>query len=139
MSSEINNETISAETRQQLKDLSKSFLRLHKILLEAEKAEYERINGAIGSPNRYLALVLDDPHFAWLRRMSSLIALIDEAASIRRPASEIAASALLSEAKNLLTFNGEDEYFNDKFQIALQRSSDASLTHNDTLILLKNV
>lgn len=139
MNSEINNETLSAETRQQLKDLSKSFLRLHKILLEAEKAEYEKVNGKIGSPNRYLTLVLDDPHFAWLRRMSSLIALIDEAASIRRPASEITAGTLLSEAKALLTFGDTDEYFNDKFQTALQRNSDASLTLNDTLNILRNV
>ena len=139
MNSEINNETLSAETRQQLKDLSKSFLRLHKILLEGEKAEYEKVNGTIESPNRYLALVLDDPHFSWLRRMSSLIALIDEAASIRRPASEITAGALLSEAKALLTFSDTDENFNDKFQTALQRNSDASLTLNDTLNILRNV
>ena len=139
MSLETNNETLSAETRQQLKDLSKSFLRLHKILLEAEKAEYEKVNGKISSPHQYLGLVLDDPHFSWLRRMSALIALIDEAASIRRPASEVDAIALLGEAKALLTFSGEDESFNDKFHIALQRNSDASLTLNDTLIILKNV
>ena len=138
MSLETDNETLSHERRQQLKDLSKSFLRLHKILLETEKAEYERINGAISSPNQYLALVLDDPHFAWLRRMSSLIALIDEATSIRRPASEIAAVALVEEARKLLTFAGDDESFNDKFHIALQRNSDASLTLNDTLIILRS-
>ncbi|HEX8289379.1 MAG TPA: hypothetical protein VF556_15365 [Pyrinomonadaceae bacterium] len=139
MNPETDNETLSAETRQQLKDLSKSFLRLHKILLEAEKEEYEKVNGKIGSPNRYLALVLDDPHFAWLRRMSSLIALIDEATSIRRPASEITAGTLLSEAKALLTFSDTDENFNYKFQTALQRNSDASLTLNDTLSILRNV
>lgn len=138
MSLEINDETLSAERRQQLKDLSKSFLRLHKILLETEKAEYEKVNGVIGSPNQYLGLVLDDPHFAWLRRMSSLIALIDEAASIRRPATEVAAVALVAEAEKLLTFAGDDESFNDKFHTALQRNSDVSLTLNDTLNILKN-
>ncbi|HEY0659152.1 MAG TPA: hypothetical protein VGD05_11795 [Pyrinomonadaceae bacterium] len=138
MSLETNSETLSAERRQQLKDLSKSFLRLHKILLETEKAEYEKVNGVIGSPNQYLGLVLDDPHFAWLRRMSSLIALIDEAASIRRPASEIAAVDLLEEAKKLLTFAGDDESFNEKFHNALQINSDASLTLNDTLSIIKN-
>ena len=138
MNTESNNETLRDETRQKLKDLSKSFLRLHKILLETEKAEYEKLNGAIGSPNHYLGLVLDDPHFAWLRRMSSLIALIDEAASIRRPASETAANALVSEARKLLTFDGDDESFNDKFQMALQRNADASVTLNDTLSILKN-
>jgi hypothetical protein len=139
MNTEFNNETLTDETRQKLKELSKSFLRLHKILLENEKADYESVNGVIGSPNQYLGLVLDDPHFAWLRRMSSLIALIDEAASIRRPASETAAGILLSDAKKLLTFGGGDESFNDKFQIALQKNPDVSVTLNDTLSILKNI
>jgi hypothetical protein len=139
MDTKFNNETLTDETRQRLKELSKSFLRLHKILLENEKAEYETTNGVISSPNQYLRLVLGDPHFAWLRRMSSLIALIDEAASIRRPASEAAAGALLSEAKKLLMFGGDDESFNDKFQIALQKNPDVSVTLNDTLSILKNI
>jgi len=138
MNTEFNNETLSDETRQKLKDLSKSFLRLHKTLLEGEKAEYEKTNGVIGSPGQYLHLVLDDPQFAWLRRMSSLIALIDEAVSIRRPASVSAADALVGETEKLLTLAGDDESFNDKFQIALQRNSDALLTLNDTLNILKN-
>ncbi len=134
---EIHNEIIKDETRQKLKDLSKSFLRLHKTLLEGEKAEYEKTNGRIGSPNQYLQLVLDDPHFAWLRRMSSLIALIDEAVSIRRPATEEAAKALTDETERLLTFAGDDENFNDKFHVALQRNADASVTLNHTLGILK--
>lgn len=138
MNTETRNETLRDETRQKLKDLSKSFLRLHKTLLEGEKAEYEKTNGRISSPNQYLQLVLNDPHFIWLRRMSSLIALIDEASSIRRPATEEAAKALTDETEKLLTFAGEDEIFNDKFHIALQRNADASVTLNDTLSILKN-
>jgi len=137
MSIESSSEIIKEETRQKLKDLSKSFLRLHKTLLEGEKTEYEKTNGRINSPNQYLQLVLDDPQFAWLRRMSSLIALIDEAVSIRRPATEDAAKALTDEAEKLLTFAGDDENFNDKFHVALQRNADASVTLNHTLGILK--
>ena len=128
---------LTDETRGKLKSLSKAFLRLHKTLLEDAKAEYEAANGKIPNPNVYLQLVLDDPHFAWLRKISSLIALIDEAASVRRPASESDAQALLSEAKNLLDFKDADENFNDKLQTALQKSSDAVLVHNDALGLVK--
>ena len=138
MNTDSNDKTITDETRRKLKDLSKSFLRLHKILLEGEKAEYEKTNGRIGSPNQYLQLVLNDPQFAWLRRMSSLIALVDEACSIRRPATEDAAKALTDETEKLLTFAGDDESFNDKFNIALQKNADASVTLNDTLNILKN-
>ena len=126
-------ETLTDETRQKLKNLSKAMLGLHKTLLEAEKAKYEAANGKIQNANVYLALVLDDPQFAWLRKFSSLIALIDEGTSLRRPATQTDAQALLDEAKLLLNFEDADEDFNDKFQNALQDNSDAVLGHNDAL------
>lgn len=128
---------LTDETRRNLKNLSAAMLRLHKTLLEKAKAEYEAENGAIANPNRYLALVLDDPHFAWLRKISALIALIDEAASVRRPATETDSKALLNEAKTLLDFEDADEDFNDKFQTALQNDSNAVLVHNDALKFVK--
>lgn len=130
---ENGHETLNDETRRSLKDLSRAFLRLHKTLLDAAKSDYEARNGAIVSTNHYLQLVLDDQHFAWLRKISALIALIDEAASVRRPASESDARALLKEAHALLNFEHPDEDFNDKFQIALQTNPDAVINHNDAL------
>lgn len=130
---ETNHEQLTSETSQKLKDLSKAMLRLHKTLLEGEKTKYEAVNGKIQNANVYLSLVLDDPQFAWLRKFSSLIALIDEAVSIRRPASEPEALALFDEAKILLNFEDAEEEFNDKFQNALQNNSDAVLSHNDAL------
>lgn len=129
-------DTLTGDTRQKLKNLSGAFLRLHKVLLEAEKEKYEAANGAIPNPNIYLSLVLDDPHFAWLRKISSLIALIDEAASIRRPATETEAKALINEAKILLNFQDGEAEFNDKFQTALQENKDAVLNYNEVLKLV---
>ena len=102
-------------------------------MLDGAKVEYEATNGKIPNANVYLQLVLDDPHFAWLRKISSLIALIDEATSVRRPATETDAQALLGEAKILLNFEDADEDFNDKFQTALQENPDAVLNYNDAL------
>ncbi|MGC2235128.1 MAG: hypothetical protein WA584_03135 [Pyrinomonadaceae bacterium] len=135
MNTEFENghETLTDETRRKLKDLSKALLRLHKTLLDAAKIEYETKFGAISSVNQYLQLVIDDPHFAWLRKISALIALVDEAASIRRAASEPDAQALLKEAQILLNFEDADEAFNDKFQAALQKNPDAVINHNDAL------
>lgn len=139
MTTEFENgqDKLNEETRRKLKDLSKAFLRLHKTLLDGAKADYEEKNGKINGANHYLQLVIDDPHFAWLRKMSSLIALVDEATSLRRPASETDAQALLSEAKQLLEFQDADEDFNNKFQSALQGNSDAVINHNDALGVLK--
>ena len=133
---ENGHDTLTDETRRKLKDLSKAFLRLHKTLLEDAKAEYESVNGKIPNANVYLQLVLDDPHFAWLRKISSLIALIDEAVSVRRPATESDSQALLNEAKILLGFEDADEGFNDKFQTALQNNADAVVGHNDALTII---
>ena len=135
MNKDANNETdtLAAETRAELKDLSKAFLRLHKTLLDGAKAEYEAKNGRITSVNLYLQLVIDDPHFAWLRKMSALIAMIDEAVSIRRAATETAARALFTEAKILLNFEDKDEDFNNKFQSALQTNADAVINYNEAL------
>ena len=132
-----NENKVSEETRGTIKDLSKSFLRLHKSLLEETKADYEAQNGAIASSNHYLQLVIDDPHFAWLRKLSSLIALLDESVSLRRPSTEAEAQSLLSEAKILLDFQDADEDFNDKFQKALQKNPDAMLIYNESLNQIK--
>ncbi len=134
---ENGHDALTDTTRQRLKNLSKAFLRLHKTLLEDAKAEYEALNGKIPNSNVYLSLVLDDPHFAWLRKISALIALIDEAVSVRRPASEPEAQALLIEAKILLNFELDDEEFNNKLQNALQKNPDAVVGHNDTMIIIK--
>lgn len=123
--------TLNDETKQKLKNLSRAMLRLHKTLLEGEKAVYETRHGKIPNANVYLQLVIDDEHFAWLRKISALISLIDEATSLRRPATEIEAQALLNETRILLDFEDADDNFNDKFQIALQNNSDAVLNHND--------
>ncbi|MEP7037356.1 MAG: hypothetical protein ABI891_03340 [Acidobacteriota bacterium] len=130
---ENKHDTLTNETQQKLKQLSQAFLRLHKTLLESAKADYEAKNGAITNSNQYLQLVLDDPYFAWLRKISAMIALIDEATSRMRPATETDAQSLLDEAKKLLNFEDADEDFNDKFQAALQNNSDAVLGHNDAL------
>ncbi len=135
MSTEFENrhDELTNETRQKLKDLSKAMLRLHSTLLDAAKIEYETKNGRISGVAQYLQLVIDDPHFSWLRKFSSLIALIDEAVSIRRPASETQAQALLNEARILLNFESTDENFNDRFQNALLSNLDGVLGHNDAL------
>ena len=139
MNTELGNghDALTVETREKLKQSSQAFLRLHKTLLESEKIKYELKYGEIRNSNQYLQLVLDDPHFAWLRKISSIIALIDEATSRLRPATETDAQSLLKQAKILLNFEDADEDFNDKFQLALQNNKDAVLGHNNALKYLE--
>lgn len=133
MSNEIENgqNPLTDETRQTLKNLSKSFLGFHKILLDASKDDYEAQHGKIPNANVYLQLVIDDPHFAWLRKISSMMALLDEATSLRNPSTEPDAQALINEAKLLVNFEDADENFNTKLQSALQNNANAVIGLND--------
>jgi len=125
------------ETKALLKKLSKEMLQLHKVLLDQAKEEYELKNGKIASVNLYFQLVIDDPHFAWLRKLSSLIALIDEAVSPRRQASEEEAFALLDEAGIILNFKDADEDFNNRFQGSLTVNREAVLLYNEAIRTLE--
>ncbi|GIU81231.1 MAG: hypothetical protein D6687_09875 [Acidobacteria bacterium] len=129
--------TLTEETRRRLKNLSRAMIRFHKILLDDAKAEYETRNGKIENVYVYYQLVLEDKHFAWLRRISYMIALIDEATSSRHPATESEAQELFNKTRLLLSFEDEDEDFNDKLQAALTRNYLAVLSHNEILRLFE--
>jgi hypothetical protein len=124
---------LSDETRLKLKVVSKLLLNLHGSLLASGKTEYEATIGTIANANHYLQLVIDHPHFSWLRKLSSLIALLDEATSRMRPATEPDAQALLRETALVLNFGDADEEFNNKFRLGLAANAQASTLHQAAL------
>lgn len=65
-------EHILDSTLRQLHNVRQSLLRLHKALLESERETYERAHGRINGSYEVLQLVLHDPWFAWLHRISGL-------------------------------------------------------------------
>src|SRR5437879_6733685 len=50
---------------------------VHRALVEATRASYERENGPAGGPGQLLRLLTEDPYFAWLHPMSELIVDLD--------------------------------------------------------------
>src|ERR1700754_2308503 len=97
-------EPLSDTTRDSLKVLRQGLLRLHKMLLDLERISYEKARGQIGNSYEFLQLVLKDPWFDWLHRLSELIVQIDETLDPHAeiPATEADATALLERAKTLL-------------------------------------
>lgn len=57
-----------------LTSLSKALRKLHKQLIDVETQYF----GNVGSPLEHLHLVVNHPHFAWIQKLSSLMAQIDE-------------------------------------------------------------
>ena len=126
---------LSEPTSQLMKDLRRGLLRLHKILLDQERAAYERAHGTVSS-GEMLQLVINHEQFAWLHAISELIVRIDEALEAKEPATtEEDAEALLAQAKSLLIPAETGNEFQRKYYAALQSEPAAVLAHREVIQL----
>ena len=135
----MGNERASELTRDALKELRHGLLRLHKLLLELERRDYERARGRIGNSYEFLQLVLKDPWFDWLHRLSELIVQIDESLDTRdteHPKTDEDAKALMERAKALLAPAETGTQFQKNYFLALQQSPDVVLLHSEVMRLL---
>ncbi|HEY5297475.1 MAG TPA: hypothetical protein VIK59_06090 [Verrucomicrobiae bacterium] len=125
------------ELRQRLSQLRDALLRLHKSLMESERAGYENTFGKISSPYQFLHLLTNDPWFAWLRPVSQLIAAMDEMLDAKEPLTTAKVDALIAEAKNLLVATTGGEGFSHHYDEALQRDPDVVFAHAEAAKLLR--
>jgi hypothetical protein len=58
--------------------MRRQLLALHRALLDAQRADFERVHGRVSS-GAFLELVVGAPEFQWLRPMTALIVSLDEA------------------------------------------------------------
>jgi len=135
----MSNERASELTRDELKELRHGLLRLHKLLLDLERRDFERARGRIGNSYEFLQLVLKDPWFDWLHRLSELIVQIDEALDTRdveHAMTDEDGKALMERAKTLLAPSETGTQFQKNYFLALQRSPDVVLLHSEVMRLL---
>jgi len=111
-----------AELRAALRELSKALLPLHRALIESARDDYAFAYGKIVGPAQLLQLVTDDPFFAWLKPMTSLIVEIDEMARVDFDAE--GARAVAARVEQL--FEGA---FSERYVPLLQRDVDAAIAH----------
>jgi hypothetical protein len=132
------NETVSETTRESLRLLRQTLLRLHKTLLDLERRDFERAHGRISNSYEFLQLALKDPWFDWLHRLSELIVQIDETLDTHSetPATEADATALIERAKTLLAPAETGSEFQKNYFLALQQSPDVVLLHSEVMRLL---
>jgi hypothetical protein len=115
---------ISSESRELLTQLRNLLLEQHKLLLDRERATYEKVNGPIAGPGPFLGLVLGDPHFAWLKQISTMVVEIDEALSRRSTAGQSDADALVAQAREVMRPRENGTDFQVRYNDAVQESPD---------------
>ena len=120
-------------TRERLTNLRNGLLRLHKSLLDSERAVYERDVARITTTGQYLGLVLHDPWFAWLHELSQFIVVIDELLDADEPATPADADQLTAQARSLVAPSEEADGFARKYFEAMQRDPNVVLAHRDMI------
>src|SRR5579862_3388269 len=122
--------------RDLLSGLRNGLLKLHKTLLDSERARYDHDVQRITSSGQLLNLVLKDPFFAWLHELSELIVLIDETLDAEEPATLADAARLLTQARTLLTPAEAGQGFRGQYFDALQRDPDVVIAHGAAMKVL---
>ena len=117
-----------------LKKLRDGLLRLHKSLLDSERAAYERDVARITTTGQYLDLVMNDPWFQWLRELSQFIVLIDETLDLKEPPAAAAdLDRLVARSQAILVPDENGRGFARRYFEVLQRDPAAVLAHRDML------
>jgi hypothetical protein len=115
---------ISAATRESLTELRNLLLAQHKLLLDRERASYEKSHGPISGPGAFLGLVMGNAHFAWLKQISTLVVEIDEALARRSTAGQVEADALVTQARDIMRPREHGTDFQKRYYDAIQESPD---------------
>ena len=123
----------SSAARERLVALRNALLKHHKNLLDSERDLYERDIARIASPSQFLQLLLEDPHFAWLRELSQLVVLIDETLEWEEPATLADAEKLIAQARTLLSPSEQGSGFARSYYDAMQRDPDVVMAHSAML------
>ncbi|MET0400581.1 MAG: hypothetical protein ABW277_27575 [Longimicrobiaceae bacterium] len=111
--------------RDHLKEARRGLLRLHKALIDAERAVWERDTGPV-SNGRFLQALIEDPFFAWLRPFSGLIVEVDERLATGEPLPGEEARAYVERIRALVRPTGEEA---ERYERVRQRDAGVLLAH----------
>ncbi len=128
----------SADQLARLEQARTSLLRVHRALLEVERARYEKVRGRIANNSAFLQLVISDPWFDWLRPMAQLVLLIDERTSDKKSIlGSVEAKALFDRARSLLRADIEGDAFQRLYYQAVQASPELAVVARQVAISLE--
>jgi len=119
--------------RAKLIALARALRDLHKQLIHVETQYF----GAVGSPLELLQLVTNHPHFAWLQKLSGLMAQMDERLDEPETVTPEVATAYRSAIEELIgPSETGDQAFRTKYNALLHDAPEIVMAHGNVRQLL---
>ncbi|MCO6510776.1 MAG: hypothetical protein J5I65_08275 [Aridibacter famidurans] len=116
-----------------VKQARNRLLRLHKALMDWDRARYEALHGP-QSAGKFLEMLLSEPQFEWLRVLSTLIVRIDEAFDLDDGVSKEMLEGFGQEIRDIFDEDsGEYEDFQKRFAEAVSSINDAAVLREEVL------
>ena len=115
-----------ARRREALRALSSVLIPLHRHLIEHARADYKLAYETELTPAQMLQRLTDDPFFAWLKPLTSLIVDIDEMS--RKDFSPADVEAIAARLDRLFGAHAE-KTFSAQYVSVLQRDVDVAMGH----------
>lgn len=113
-----------------LRAIRSALLPLHRTLLDAERHEYERSFGRIGSDFYLLQLAAEDPQFAWLRALTGVMVEIDLLLSGPEAVSTTDVRLTATRVRSLLVGSERMTPFQHRYQRILQKDPAVIMAHS---------
>ena len=127
---------INTAQRAKLNALARTLRDLHKQLIHVETQYF----GNVGSALEHLQLVTSHPHFAWLQKMSGLMAEMDERLDEPEPISAADAVAYRKAIEGLIgPSEAGDKEFQAKYTALLHDAPEIVMAHGAVRKLLAEI
>lgn len=117
-----------------LNDVRRPLLRLHKAILDHERAAYEREFGPV-TPAAFLQVLINGSGFRWIMPLSAVITNIDESLDAKDATGDDRIGAAL--AVGALFSGTESAEFFERYQALLQNSPEILHLHGEVVPLLR--
>lgn len=109
-----------------LQTLAAELTVLHKLLLQAAKADWERTHGTFASPMAFFQVITHEPTFGpWLKPMTQLLTLLDEFLEGDERPTSLEAAVIRRDAAPLVTPGGAE----DPYARILQENPEVTVAH----------
>lgn len=115
-----------AELRATLREAWKQLLPLHRALIDDASADYKANVGTVSGPTHLLQLIQEDPFFAWLKPLTSLIVDLDTLSRTDFKPEDV--DDITKRIANLFG-NSADPAFTARYVPVLQRDVDVTIAH----------